>query len=52
MEKYSHYELIVVKEMAKEEKIEQKYHLLTFNTWTNDMVIPQDDFIKFYKTVR
>ncbi|VBB26944.1 unnamed protein product [Acanthocheilonema viteae] len=50
-EKYSHYKLIIMKEMEKEEKIEQKYHLLTFNTWTNDMVIPKDDFIKFYKMV-
>ncbi|VDO45426.1 unnamed protein product [Brugia timori] len=48
IEKYSHYKLIVMKEM---EKIEQKYQLLTFNTWTDDMIIPKDDFIKFHKLV-
>uniref|UniRef100_A0A182EQZ2 Tyrosine-protein phosphatase domain-containing protein n=1 Tax=Onchocerca ochengi TaxID=42157 RepID=A0A182EQZ2_ONCOC len=49
-EKYSYYKLIVTKEMEKE-KIEQKYKLFTFNSWTDDMVIPANDFIKFHKAV-
>lgn len=52
VEKYSHYKLTVTNEVEKEEKVEQKYHLLTFNTWTDDMIIPKDDFIKFYKMAR
>uniref|UniRef100_A0A915PZF5 Tyrosine-protein phosphatase domain-containing protein n=1 Tax=Setaria digitata TaxID=48799 RepID=A0A915PZF5_9BILA len=50
-EKYGHYKLILTKEMEKETKIEQKYQLLTFNSWTDDMIIPADDFVKFYKMV-
>uniref|UniRef100_A0A8R1Y5A5 Tyrosine-protein phosphatase domain-containing protein n=1 Tax=Onchocerca volvulus TaxID=6282 RepID=A0A8R1Y5A5_ONCVO len=49
-EKYSYYKLIVTKEMEKE-KIEQKYKLFTFNSWTDDMVVPANDFIKFHKAV-
>ncbi|VDK71245.1 unnamed protein product [Litomosoides sigmodontis] len=49
VEKYSHYKLVVKNEVEKEEKVEQKYHLLTFNTWTDDMIIPKDDFIKFHR---
>uniref|UniRef100_A0A1I7W3R4 Tyrosine-protein phosphatase domain-containing protein n=1 Tax=Loa loa TaxID=7209 RepID=A0A1I7W3R4_LOALO len=50
-EKYSHYKLVIMKEKEKEGKIEQKYQLITLNTWTNDMIIPKDDFVKFHKVV-
>lgn len=46
------YKLIATKETEKEGKIEEKYQLLTFNTWTTDMIIPKDDFVMFHKLVR
>ncbi|MCP9258456.1 Receptor-type tyrosine-protein phosphatase alpha [Dirofilaria immitis] len=48
---YSRYKLIITKEKEKEGKIEQKYQLMTFNSWTDDMIIPANDFVKFHKAV-
>ncbi|VDN03257.1 unnamed protein product [Thelazia callipaeda] len=47
VEKYSHYTITI----TWGEKNEEKYDLITFNTWVEDKVIPTQDFVKFHKSV-